>query len=443
LSAAGQEGITLVLRLGSTFNELGLSGQDVLNQMNTILNSQYVNSELQNLGGAPRAQLSKNLPMMLRYPQIAKNYATEISNALNSTSADQQKETARAKSYEANANQDLKEASSYMQMVIDRWNKGIYKNITQEELTTEINQVVKFRSNYNDRLNTANQIISQLNSYIDNAKNGSEQSSWKGIQSIYGSVIKSYVNAIAFMDKATSYHKMVQPISSVEAQNELNRANSSLSAANSEYVGIKNAHLNYEAVLIAKKIGQNPNSYDSEMNRLQKLLDVNSRNLVELNNGLNIAAKYLKATGGIQAWQEVNSVYISAQNVLNNSGQLVKSMMTMLMKQKKFPTTNDEDNSSESSGPNFVDDNGEEESAAGTIVSKKDKQGRYLITVTSNQADTDITIKAIKSKSKAIVFSGTTDGDGNYYLRTTRKLVGYTLQLVLDSEILAKTARLK
>jgi hypothetical protein len=118
-------------------------------------------------------------------------------------------------------------------------------------------------------------------------------------------------------------------------------------------------------------------------------------------------------------------------------------MMTMLMKQKKFSTTNEEDNSSESSGPNFVDDNGEEESAAGTIVSKKDKQGRYLITVTSNQADTDITIKAIKSKSKAIVFSGTTDGDGNYYLRTTRKLVGYTLQLVLDSEILAKTTRLK
>jgi hypothetical protein len=245
------------------------------------------------------------------------------------------------------------------------------------------------------------------------------------------------------MDKATSYHKMVQPVGSIEAQNELNRANNALSAANSEYVGIKNAHLSYESLLIAKKIGQNPNSYDSEMNRLQKLLDVNSRNLIDLNNGLNIAAKYLKATGGIQAWQEVNTVYISAQNVLNNSGQLVKSMMTMLMKQKKFPTTNDEDNSSESSGPNFVDDNGEEESAAGTIVSKKDKQGRYLITVTSNQADTDITIKAIKSKSKAIVFSGTTDGDGNYYLRTTRKLVGYTLQLVLDSEILAKTARLK
>jgi hypothetical protein len=330
-----------------------------------------------------------------------------------------------------------------MQNVIDRWNKGIYKSISQEELSKETNQVVNYRATYNDRLNTANQIMSQLNSYIDNAKNASEQSNWRGIQGIYSSFIKLYVNAIAFMDKATSYHKMVQPVGSIEAQNELNRANNALSAANSEYVGIKNAHLSYESLLIAKKIGQNPNSYDSEMNRLQKLLDVNSRNLIDLNNGLNIAAKYLKATGGIQAWQEVNTVYISAQNVLNNSGQLVKSMMTMLMKQKKFPTTNDEENSSDSSGPNFVDDNGEEESAAGTIVSKKDKQGRYLITVTSNQADTDITIKAIKSKSKAIVFSGTTDGDGNYYLRTTRKLVGYTLQLVLDSEILAKTTRLK
>jgi hypothetical protein len=443
LSAAGQDGITLILRLGSTFNDLGLSGQDVLNQMNTILNSQYVNSELQNIGGAPRAQLSKILPMLLRYPAIAKNYAAEISNAMNSTSADQQKETARAKSYEATANQDLKEASSIMQNVIDRWNKGIYKSISQEELSKETNQVVNYRATYENGLNTANQIISQLNSYVNNAKNASEQANWRSIQSIYSSVIKLYVNAIAFMDKATSYHKMVQPVGSVEAQNELNRANNLLAVASSENENLKNTASNYTAVLIAKKIGLNSDSYESEMKRLQILLDVNTRSMMDMNNGLNLAASYIKAAKDVQTWQQVSSVYVNAQNVTNTSVKIVKSMIAMLMKQKKFPTTNDEENSSDSSGPNFVDDNGEEESAAGTIVSKKDKQGRYLITVTSNQADTDITIKAIKSKSKAIVFSGTTDGDGNYYLRTTRKLVGYTLQLVLDSEILAKTARLK
>jgi len=443
LSAAGQEGLTLIIRLGSTFSDIALSGQDVLNQMNTILNSQYVNSELQNIGGAPRAQLSKNLPMMLRYPQIAKNYAAEISNALNSTSADQQKETARAKSYEATANQDLKEASSIMQNVIDRWNKGLYKSISQEELSKETNRVVNYRATYEDGLKTANQIISQLNSYIDNAKNASEQSNWKGIQSIYGSVIKLYINAIAFMDKATSYHKMVQPVGSVEAQNELSRANNVLAVANSEYANLKDAVTKYETVLIAKKIGLNSNSYESEMTRLQNLLDASTRSLMDMNNGLNLAASYIKASRDVQTWQQVRSVYANAQNVSSNSGQLIKSMITMLIKKKNFSTTNDGDNSSDSSGPIFVDDNGEEESAAGTIVSKKDRQGRYLITVTSNQADTDITIKAIKSKSRAIVFSATTDEDGNYYLRTTRKLAGYTLQLVLDSEILAKTARLK
>jgi hypothetical protein len=236
---------------------------------------------------------------------------------------------------------------------------------------------------------------------------------------------------------------MVQPVGSVEAQNELNRANNLLAVASSENENLKNTASNYTAVLIAKKIGLNSDSYESEMKRLQILLDVNTRSMMDMNNGLNLAASYIKAAKDVQTWQQVNSVYVNAQSISNNSGQLIKSMMAMLMKQKKFPTTNDEDNSSDSSGPNFVDDNGEEESAAGTIVSKKDKLGRYLITVTSNQANTDITIKAIKSKSKAIVFSGTTDGDGNYYLRTTRKLVGYTLQLVLDSEILAKTARLK
>ena len=443
LSAAGQEGITLVLRLGSTFNELGLSGQDVLNQMNTILNSQYVNSELQNVGGAPRAQLSKAVPMMLRYPQIAKNYAAEISNAMNSTSTNFTDISKKAFAYLNMASQDLDTANSYMQGVIERWNKGIYKNITQNELTNEINQVGQLRSTYLERSKTASQVISQLSESFNKAKTSSEQTGWKNIQDIYLKAINLYNNALAAMDKATSYHKMVQPVGSAEAQSELSRANSVLSVANSEYENIKNTASNYEKVLFAKKIGQNSNSYDSEMKRLQNLLDANTRSMMDMNNGLNLAASYIKAAKDVQTWQQVSSVYVNAQNVTNRSVAILKSMIAMLMKSKNFSATNDEDNSSDSSGPNFVDDDGEEESAAGTIVSKKDKQGRYLITVTSNQADTGITIKAIKSKSKAIVFSGTTDGDGNYYLRTTRKLVGYTLQLVLDSEILAKTARLK
>jgi len=443
LASAGQEGVSLVLGLGSRFNELAVSGQDVLNQMNTIFNSQYLNSELSVLGGQQRAILSKSLPMMLRYPQIAKSYAAEISNSLNSTSADQAKEIAKAKSYESMAAQDLQASLSFMQNVIDRWNKGLYKSISQADLTQETSQVTQLRSTYVDRLNTADQIINQLNSSVDNAKNGTEQASWKNIQGIYYGAVKSYSSAIGHMDKATSYHKMVQPVGTPEAQKEIGRASEYLASSNSELANLKSRVSNYETVLIGKKIGLSSDSYNAELNSLQKTMDTYSQTAVEINNGISIAAKYLSAGADPASWQKVQSLYGSAMNNISSAASIVKSMMAMLAKQKRFTGTTDSGSESDSSGPNFVDDNGEDESAAGTIVSKKDKQGRYLITVTSNQADTDIVIKAIKSKSKAIVYSGTTDAEGNYYLRTTRKLAGYTLQLVLDSEILAKTTKLK
>lgn len=441
--AATQADVDKALSFGPRFNAIYLPAQDALNQITTIYNSQYINNELAQLGAMARAQLMKTTPSMLNYQSAVKNFAAEISSALNTPSADLVKDTAKAKSYDAMANQDMQAANSYMQDVINKWNKGIYKNITQAALAKELNEVSQLRSMYVERSNTASQIISQLNTSINNAKNGTEQAGWRSIQSIYSNVIKVYSTALNAMDKATSYHKMVQPIGSVEAQNELSRANNLLSVANSEYSSLKNSASNYEAVVIAKKLASTASSYDAEMNRLQKLLDTNTRSLMDMSSGLNLAAKYLSTGQDVQTWEQVRSAYVSAQNLLSNSTQLIKSMMAILMKQKGAATTDTSNNSSDTGGPNFVDDNGEEEGAAGTIVSKKDKQGRFLITVTTNQADTDITIKAIKSKAKAIVFTGTTDEDGNYYLRTTRKLAGYTLQLVLDSEILAKTAKLK
>ena len=441
--AATQADVDKALSFGPRFNAIYLPAQDALNQITTIYNSQYLNSELAQLGAMARAQLMKTTPSMLSYQSAVKNFAAEISNALNTPSADLAKDTAKAKSYEAMANQDLQVANSYMQDVINRWNKGLYKSITQAALAKELNEVSQMRSMFVERSNNASQIISQLNNSINNAKNATEQAGWRSIQSIYSNVIKIYSAALNAMDKVTSYHKMVQPIGSAEVQSELAKSNSLLSYSNNEILNLKSGFSEYGSMVVAKKIVSNASEYDAEVNRLQKLLIGYSQNISEINTGLALASKYLSTGADSQGWQQVQMNYTSAMNNLTSSTSLIKSMMLILAKQKKATTGAGNESDAETSGPNFIDDNGEDEAAAGTIVSKKDKQGRYLITVTSNQADTDITIKAIKSKSKAIVFNGTTDADGNYYLRTTRKLVGYTLQLVLDSEILAKTSKLK
>jgi len=216
-----------------------------------------------------------------------------------------------------------------------------------------------------------------------------------------------------------------------------------MTISNSEVANLKSRISNYEQIIIAKKIGYSENSYNAELNGLQKTLEGYRQTLNDLNNGAAIATKYLSTGVDSQTWQQVQTTYASAQQNYASAASIVTSMMAILGKQKNFAGSGNSGNTSDSTGPNFVDDNGVDEAAAGTIVSKKDQQGRYLITVTSNQAETDIVIKAIKPKAKAIVFNATTDADGNYYLRTTRKLAGYTLQLVLDAEVLAKTAKLK
>ena len=442
-AAAGQAGIDQALAFSSTFAALFANCQDTLNQINLITNSQYMNAELQSLAAQPRAQTTKIWQSLRSSPDDAKNLAAEISNALNAPSADQLKEAAKVKAYEIMANADLQAANSLMQNVIDKWNKGYYKNITQDALTKEISEVSSLRSIFSEKSNTANQIYSQLNGSIANSKTSAESATWRNIQTSYGNIVRIYSNALAALEKATSYHKMVQPLGSVEAQKESSRATDLLAQSNSELASLKSRSSSYESVLIGKKIGYSVDAYNAELDGLQKLMDSFSQSASQINSGMAVAAKYLSTGSDSQSWQQVQNTYGSAMSNYAAASSIVKSMMAMLAKQKKFTTAAETDPNTDSTGPNFVDDNGEDEVAAGTIVSKKDKQGRYLITVTSNQADTDITIKAIKSKSKAIVFNGTTDADGNYYLRTTRKLVGYTLQLVLDSEILAKTAKLK
>ena len=442
-AAAGQAGIDQALSFSSTFATLFVSAQDTLNQLDLLSRSQYMNAELQSLVSQPRGQITKIWQSLRSNPDDAKSLAAEISNALNAPSADQIKESARVKAYDIMATADLLAANSLMQNIIDKWNKGYYKNITKEALTKEIYEVNSLRSTFSERLNTTNQIYAQLNSSIVNAKTSAEISNWKNIQATYANITRNYSNALASLEKATSYHKMVQPIGSAEVQNELAKSNAVLLFSNIEIQNLKTGLADYENMVVAKRIASNSSAYEAEVNRLQKLLSGYSQNMSEISAGLSLASKYLSTGTDSQSWQQIQTSYTSAMNNLASSTSIAKSMLVILTKQKKSANGAEIESDPDATGPNFVDDNGEDEVAAGTIVSKKDKQGRYLITVTSNQADTDITIKAIKSKSKAIVFNGTTDADGNYYLRTTRKLVGYTLQLVLDSEILAKTSKLK
>jgi hypothetical protein len=162
-SSVSQAAVDKANNFSTSFYSLYASAQETLSQFSTILNSQYINAELQSIGIQPRGMLMKVFPSITRYGDISKNLAAEMSNALNATSADQAKETSKANAYAAMASTDLQTANSIMQTVIDKWNKGFYKSITQTALNVETSDLAKLRSMYTERSNTANQIISQYN----------------------------------------------------------------------------------------------------------------------------------------------------------------------------------------------------------------------------------------------------------------------------------------
>ena len=95
-----------------------------------------------------------------------------------------------------------------------------------------------------------------------------------------------------------------------------------------------------------------------------------------------------------------------------------------------------------SSGSDIAELDGENEEISGSVKSKKEATGRYLITINTNQSNYDVTVKAIKARAKAIVFNISTDDNGDISFRTTRKLAGYTLQLWADGTMISTTKKL-
>lgn len=86
-----------------------------------------------------------------------------------------------------------------------------------------------------------------------------------------------------------------------------------------------------------------------------------------------------------------------------------------------------------------IEDDGVEEDPTGNLKVKKESTGKYLLSVSSNLEDEDISIVATKKGSKAIRFSVATKANGSIQIRTTRNLSGYSLKLIFEGQTLKTT----
>ena len=147
-----------------------------------------------------------------------------------------------------------------------------------------------------------------------------------------------------------------------------------------------------------------------------------------------MAQKYMGSAASPQE-QQIWNASIDQYNQSNNllmSTIKVYSQIISFVTSKRSGTT---DNS-------ILELDGEEEDVTGTVTAKKESSSRYLISVKSNQSDSEVTVKAVKARAKAIVFNISTDDEGNKVFRTTRKLTGYVIQLWVDGSMISSTKKL-
>jgi hypothetical protein len=90
-----------------------------------------------------------------------------------------------------------------------------------------------------------------------------------------------------------------------------------------------------------------------------------------------------------------------------------------------------------------IDSDGEEEGPTGSIEVVREKTGKYLIKISTDQESTAVIARATKKGSKTIVFRATTNQTGSINIRTTRKLAGWTVTLFANNEVLASDRQIQ
>jgi hypothetical protein len=89
-----------------------------------------------------------------------------------------------------------------------------------------------------------------------------------------------------------------------------------------------------------------------------------------------------------------------------------------------------------------VESDGEEEGPTGSVEVVRERTGKYLIKITTDQESSAVVVRATRKGSKTIVFRATTNQSGSINIRTTRKLAGWTVTLLADNQVLASARQI-
>lgn len=436
-SKAGQPAMDQYTAIYNNLIENSAAIANYRQEMYTIRNSQYVNNEIAVIIGDNDSQIKKYGSVFESSLAQVKSSIAQVQQYLNTPSSGAANELIKSTGSKAQASKDASVANSHLSEISGFAGKADYQKNYKEYFAKYYPVVINAMNSATNQFTNLNQSLNTAKQNQNNSLNQVDVQAWANVVANYSAAISSYSTTMKVLAKAISILKSSPGVQN-EGIVEIDTANEFLASVVQTLFNVEEQLKRYPAIVKAKGLSSDPQLRASESAGLKSMIDKYMSEAKSVESRRDNASKRGNAgESDSQDWLKAAAIYASVSSQYIRISKSYTQMLGILQSDSSSALTPNPNDSI------FVDLDGEEEVAAGSVSYKKDKQGRYLIKVTSNQGDTDITVKAIKSRSKAIIFNITTDADGNLNIRTSRKLSGYVLQLVLDGEILSNTAKLK
>jgi hypothetical protein len=402
---------------------------DLRNKLLIFMKSQYLNQELNVI-------LQKNWALVNKYLVNLQNMSSESNDFVNKYSVAASgitNELNNSRIIISNSKSELVSATNYQQKLISVISQ--VNSLDQQFVSNELENVQNLINSMNSRSASVKASYSKALKLKSGTLNAASAKMLDEIFANYNSASATYSSIYTIYSDLSNRLKNANSAGTAQANNFLKNADASYSNAKAYFTSASTELKEYPIMVSNGKIQLKTGAdFDREINARKTMMNKVDQTAQDNRNQIALAQKYMGSAASSQEQQ----IWSASINQYNQSNNLLMSTIKVYSQIISFVTSK----RSGATDNSILELDGEEEDVTGTVTAKKESSSRYLISIKSNQSDSEVTVKAVKAKAKAIVFNVSTDEEGNKVFRTTRKLTGYVIQLWVDGSMISSTKKL-
>ena len=428
-SQPSSEDLQIVRNSMEKMNSFTIEFRNLSSQILPYMKSQYLNPELNTIIQRNWALINKHLVNL----QNMASEANEFVNRYGAAESGINNELNNSRNILSYSKSELVSATNYQQKLISIISQA--NSLDQQFISNELENVQNLINSMNSRSASVKASYSKALKLKSGSLNTSSIKMLDEIFANYNSALTTYSSINSIYSDLSSRLRNANSTGITQANNFMKNADAAYVNAKA-YLTSASTELKEYPTMVAngKIILKTASDFDREIEARKSMMNKVDQIQQDNRNQITMAQKYLSSTSNAQEQQ----IWNASINQFNQSNALLMSTIKVYSQIITFVTSK----RSGTTDNSILELDGEEEDVTGTVAAKKEANSRYLISVKSNQSDSEVTVKAVKAKAKAIVFNVSTDEEGNKVFRTTRKLTGYVIQLWIDGSMISSTKKL-